>query len=92
MGHQAALRRGYGYIAAGPFRDVERITFRHSQSLSREGLRQRVLSTSYISATSEEERGLLMNDVAHVVDRLVEPIVLPYVTTVYSARATQTSS
>jgi SAM-dependent methyltransferase len=74
-------------IARGPFRDIERVTFTHSQTLSREGLLQRVLSTSYISAMSDAQRAPLMSDVVKVVEHLEEPIALPYVTTAYSARA-----
>lgn len=74
-------------ISAGPFTKVERVEFAHTQSLSREGLVQRVLTTSYISAMEQEERDQLMRSVRTVVDRLTEPIVLPYVTTAYTARA-----
>jgi SAM-dependent methyltransferase len=75
-----------GVIASGPFVDVERATFEHSQTLSREGLYQRVLSTSYISAMEQREREKLMKTVSEVVEELTEPIVLPYVTSAYSAR------
>jgi SAM-dependent methyltransferase len=74
-------------IASGPFIDVERVSFSHSQTLSREGLYQRVLSTSYISAMEVSQREDLMKRVRLVVEELPEPIVLPYVTTAYSARA-----
>jgi ubiquinone/menaquinone biosynthesis C-methylase UbiE len=74
-------------ISAGPFSGAERVFFRHSQLLSREGLTRRVLTTSYISAMQEEEREELMDAVRKVVNQLVEPILLPYVTTVYTARA-----
>jgi ubiquinone/menaquinone biosynthesis C-methylase UbiE len=74
-------------IADGPFTDIERIHFSHSQTLSREGLYQRVLTTSYISAMDEGARAGLMENVAAVVEQLPEPIVLPYVTEVYSAWA-----
>ena len=74
-------------IAAGPFTSVERVFFKHSQMLSREGLLQRVLTTSYISTMDREELDQLMASVRKVADQLVEPILLPYVTTVYTARA-----
>lgn len=74
-------------IAAGPFTRVERVVFRHSQLLSREGLLQRVLTTSYISTMKHEERERLIASVEEVADQLVEPIDLPYITTVYTARA-----
>ncbi|MGC2486125.1 MAG: class I SAM-dependent methyltransferase [Acidimicrobiales bacterium] len=74
-------------ISSGPFTDVERVTFPHAQTLSRDVLYKRVLSTSYISTMEMRERELLMKRVGEVVEELVEPIVLPYVTTAYSARA-----
>lgn len=74
-------------VADGPFVDVERVKFRHSQTLSREGLYQRVMTTSYISALDAEPLAALMKNVSLVVEQLAEPIVLPYVTDVYSARA-----
>jgi ubiquinone/menaquinone biosynthesis C-methylase UbiE len=74
-------------IASGPFTTIERVVFKHSQLLSREGLLQRVLTTSYISTLEQQERDQLTASVRRVADQLVEPIVLPYVTTAYSARA-----
>lgn len=74
-------------IAAGPFRDVKRVEFKHVQTLTREGLYQRVLTTSYISLMDEIDRRALMKDVASVVERRSEPIVMPYVTSAYTARA-----
>jgi len=47
-------------VAAGPFEDVARVEFKHVQTLTREGLYQRVLTTSYISLMSDEERDVLM--------------------------------
>ncbi len=75
-------------IAAGPFTDIERIKFTHSQTLSRKGLYDRVATTSYISAMDQASRDHVMANVAAVVEQLSEPIVLPYLTDVYSARAT----
>jgi ubiquinone/menaquinone biosynthesis C-methylase UbiE len=74
-------------ILAGPFSGVERVVFAHSQLLSREGLLQRVLTTSYIATMEQEERDRLIASVQEVADQLVEPIVLPYITTAYTARA-----
>lgn len=74
-------------VLAGPFREVERVTFAHSQQLTREGLYQRVLTTSYISVMADRDREELMADVGDVVEQLGEPIVMPYVTDVYTARA-----
>jgi ubiquinone/menaquinone biosynthesis C-methylase UbiE len=74
-------------ITSGPFTKVERVVFKHSQLLSREGLLQRVLTTSYISTMEQEERDRLVTSVRRVAEKLIEPIILPYVTTAYSARA-----
>ncbi|MFI5035964.1 MAG: class I SAM-dependent methyltransferase [Acidimicrobiales bacterium] len=74
-------------VVAGPFTGVRRATFAHSQTLSRDGLCRRVRSTSYIAALDERDREALMTRVAAVVERLAEPIVLPYVTDVYCATA-----
>jgi ubiquinone/menaquinone biosynthesis C-methylase UbiE len=76
-----------GEISAGPFTGVERVAFKHSQLLSREGLLQRVLTTSYIVTMEQEVREGLIASVREVANQLVEPIVLPYVTTAYTARA-----
>jgi SAM-dependent methyltransferase len=75
-------------IAAGPFERVERVKFDNPQTLTHEGLYQRVLTTSYISVMDAPQQTSLMKDVAKVVERLPEPVVLPHVTDVYTARAT----
>lgn len=77
-------------VAAGPFTDVERVKFVHVQSLTREGLYQRVLTTSYISLMAHDPLEALMKNVALVVEELPEPIAVPYVTNVYTATATVT--
>jgi ubiquinone/menaquinone biosynthesis C-methylase UbiE len=74
-------------VAAGPFVDVQRVRFSNAQTLTHEGLTQRVLTTSYLAAMSAEERAPLMTNVATVIDKLPEPVVMPYVTDVYCARA-----
>jgi len=79
-----------GAIAAGPFTSIERVRFTHEQTLTREGLYQRVLTTSYISIMDQRRRAQLMSDVRKVVERLSEPLTVPYVTDVYSARALPT--
>lgn len=76
-----------GVLTGGGFRDVERVTLSHSQVLTREGIRQRVLTTSYIATMAEGERAALMEGVDEVINQLDEPIALPYVTSAYSARA-----
>ena len=57
-------------LASGPFEDVERVTFTNRQSLTREGLRERVMSTSYVSAMDAANLNLRMDDVAVVVDQI----------------------
>jgi SAM-dependent methyltransferase len=74
-------------IAQGPFVDVRRVKFQTSQTLTHQGLTQRVLTTSYIAAMSDEERRRTMDVVATVIEQLPDPVELPYVTDVYSARA-----
>ena len=77
-------------ILAGPFEAVERLRFRHHQTLDHAMLIQRVLSSSYIAVMGEVERGELMADVAEVIRTLPETVDLPYVTSAYSARARRT--
>ena len=74
-------------LAAGPFADVARVQLRHVQSLSRDDLYRRVLTTSYVAVMADAQRDELMSDVAAVVERQPEIVVLPYVTDVYSATA-----
>ena len=74
-------------IARGPFEGIERHHFLHEQILSHDGLRQRVLSTSYISLMGEVELAMLMRDVQRVIHQLPDPVVLPYRTDVYRAYA-----
>ena len=74
-------------LIAGPFVDVRRVQFRHAQSLSRDDLYRRVLTTSYVAVMADAQRDELMSDVAAIVERQPEIVVLPYVTDVYSALA-----
>jgi SAM-dependent methyltransferase len=74
-------------IRLGPFRGVARNKFNHSQLLDHEGIYRRVLSTSYVSLMHRSELTELMKDVARVVDKLPEPVVMPYLTDVYHAFA-----
>ncbi len=74
-------------IARGPFEEIERHRFTHEQILSHQGLRARVLSTSYLSLMGEVELAALMRDVQRVIDELPDPVVLPYCTDAYRARA-----
>lgn len=74
-------------ILSGPFQDVERAHFSHVQYLSKEQLRRRVLTTSYVSVMDESERREILSDVEVVVRSLPEALSLPYDTDVYRARA-----
>jgi SAM-dependent methyltransferase len=74
-------------IGAGPFINVERMKFDNPQTISHDGLYQRVLSASYISVMEDHLRDDVMKDVAKVVEKLPDPVVLPHVTDVYTARA-----
>lgn len=74
-------------LSAGPFADVERRRFSHTQRLDRAGLLQRVLTTSYVAVMAPDQRDALMADVAAVVEQLPEPVDLPYVTDAYRATA-----
>jgi hypothetical protein len=77
-------------VSQGPFVDVERVRFPNAQTLTHEGLTQRVLTTSYIAAMGEGERASLMANVAAVIETLPDPVVMPYVTDVYRAVAVAT--
>jgi hypothetical protein len=68
--------------------NIERKKFSHRQVLDHEGLRQRVLTTSYIAVMDEEEQRRVMREVQKVMDQLPDSIELPYVTDVYRATAT----
>jgi SAM-dependent methyltransferase len=70
-------------LSAEPFGEVTHRRFAHTQTVTRDQLVQRVLSTSYVSAMPEFERGRLVADVRGMVASLAEPIVFPYVTDVY---------
>ena len=74
-------------LTSGPFVNIERRKFSHRQLLDHEGLRQRVLTTSYIAVMDEKEQRTVMRDVHRVMDHLPETIELPYVTDVYRATA-----
>ncbi len=69
----------------GHFHRIERRGFTHVQRVDRATLRERVASTSYIVTMDGEERASLMRDVDRVVETILEPIDLPYVTDAYVA-------
>lgn len=76
-----------GEILRGSFVDVERHKFAHAQSLDHEGLRRRVLTTSYISLMKGPELNAMMDDVERVIRDLPDQVELPYITDVYRAQA-----
>jgi SAM-dependent methyltransferase len=74
-------------LSSGPFVNIERRKFSHRQVLDHDGLRQRVLTTSYIAVMDPGEQDTVMREVKKVMDQLPETIELPYVTDVYRATA-----
>jgi hypothetical protein len=54
------------------------------QSLSHDGLLDRVASVSYIAAMGERERAGVLAQVSELVRGFTEPIPLPYVTEVFT--------
>ena len=74
-------------VAAGPFDDVHKSVFHHSELLTHRQLCDRVLTTSYITLLDEENRATLMAEVASVLAALSDPVEVPYVTNVYVAFA-----
>ncbi|MEI6700781.1 MAG: class I SAM-dependent methyltransferase [Actinomycetota bacterium] len=74
-----------GDLLTGPFGNVERHEFKHSQLLDHEGLFVRVASTSYLTTMEASERVEIMQAVIKVVDALPETVELPYCTTTYVA-------
>jgi SAM-dependent methyltransferase len=74
-------------LSSGPFVNIERKKFSHRQVLDHEGLRQRVLTTSYIAVMDGDEQRAVMREVQKVMDQLPATIELPYVTDVYRATA-----
>lgn len=56
------------------------------QVLTREGLRDRIASTSFVAAMGADEREALLGRVLELVKGLPEPFPFPYVTEVYLAR------
>ncbi len=74
-------------LLAGPFGDVERREFTHSQSLDHNGLMLRVSSTSYLTIMESAERDEILKAAQRVIAGLPEKVELPYCTTTYVATA-----
>ena len=73
-------------LEAGGFVDIRVGRFRHAQLMDRATLRNRVLTTSYISVMAKDEQRELVAAVEKVVEGFPETFELPYVTTTYCAR------
>ncbi len=69
--------------ASGRFRTAQRARFGFEQELDREGLCERVATTSYIAAMDAVERERVLDAVRALVADFPEPFPLPYVTEVF---------
>jgi SAM-dependent methyltransferase len=76
------------FESGASFGPIEHGTFAHSQLLDKEGLRDLVLSRSYVAVLPDEERRPLLAEVDDVFDRYAagSAIELPYVTHCFRAR------
>jgi SAM-dependent methyltransferase len=84
-GHGAAQRGGRwrAPFAASPlFGDIETAQFRYEQQFTVDDLVDRVRSTSFVAAMSEDERRPLLQHVRELVAHRDEPFGYPYVTEV----------
>ena len=74
-------------LQASPlFAPFEKHTVSNPQFLTRDGLRDRIASASFVAAMPEAEREALLGRVVALVEGLAEPFPFPYVTEVYLAR------
>jgi ubiquinone/menaquinone biosynthesis C-methylase UbiE len=70
--------------AASPlFGEIEYAVFENPDTLTREGLRDRIASTSVVAVLDEDEREALIGRVLDLVDGVAEPFDFPYVTEVF---------
>jgi SAM-dependent methyltransferase len=77
-------------FAASPlFGDLETAEFRYEQRFTADDLENRVASTSFVAAMSEEERRPLLDEVRALVADRKEPFPFPYVTEVIVSRRTR---
>jgi SAM-dependent methyltransferase len=71
-------------IAGSPlFGPYEHKTFDNPHRLTREGLRDRIASTSFVAAMDGPARARLLDEVVALVDGVEEPFDFPYVTDVF---------
>jgi SAM-dependent methyltransferase len=76
-------------LAASPlFGDLETAEFRYVQLFTAAQLQERVASTSFVAAMSEDERRPLLDRVGRLVADRDEPFAYPYVTEVMISRRT----
>ena len=69
--------------ASGHFTRAERERFAFAQMLDRDGLCERVSTTSFIAAMSPPEREVILDSVRALVADFPEQFELPYVTEVF---------
>ena len=72
--------------ASSHFGRLEQHSVQNPLSLTREGLRDRIASTSFVAAMPEPEREALLARVMPLVDGSEEPFAFPYVTDVFLTR------
>jgi SAM-dependent methyltransferase len=76
------------FTATPLFTPLRERTFGFVHVLNEEGLVDRVVSTSYVSALPDPERGRLIREVRALVREVPQPIGLPYRTDVFCCRGT----
>ncbi|HWC31675.1 MAG TPA: class I SAM-dependent methyltransferase [Actinomycetota bacterium] len=65
------------------FGTLHQLRFQHAQRLDRDGLVERVASTSFVASLAEGERDEVLQQVRGLADEVGDEIVLPYVTELY---------
>jgi SAM-dependent methyltransferase len=71
------------FEANAPFTPLEERTFHHEHELDEQGLKDRVVSVSFIAALEEKERGRVLDEVAAIAAGLPPRFAMPYVTEVF---------
>jgi SAM-dependent methyltransferase len=90
QGRFGPLERYDAVFADGPFEHVEQATFAHDQRLTREALRDLVLSRSACAVLTPEERAPVLSEIDVLFEAHAEDgaLVLPYVTVCFRSRST----
>jgi SAM-dependent methyltransferase len=73
------------------FDDIVRRRFHFSDLMDHDRLRQRVLSTSYLAAASDDERKSIMEHVDVVIEKLPAQVSMPYIADAYVCSRSTTS-